>query len=37
MTKDEQGLYTLTEKMPFYLALEDFEIKYDDDGLFPVE
>lgn len=31
--KNEQGLYTLTEKMPFYLALQKFEILYDADGI----
>ena len=32
-TKDEQGLYTQTEKMPFYLALKDFQVQYDADGV----
>ena len=36
-TKDEQGLYTLTEKMPFYLALKDFQVQYDDDGITPAD
>ena len=36
-TKDEQGLYTLTEKMPFYLALKDFQVQYDDDGSTPAD
>lgn len=31
--KNEQGLYMLTEKMPFYLALQKFEILYDADGI----
>ena len=34
-TKDEQGLYTQTEKMPFYLALKDFQVQYDADGVTP--
>ena len=34
-TKDDHGAYTRTGEMPFYLALEDFEIKYDDDGTTP--
>ena len=33
--KDNQGLYTLTEQMPFYLALEDFQVLYDADGVTP--
>ena len=33
--KNEQGLYTLTEKMPFYLALKKFQILYDADGVTP--
>ena len=33
--KDKQGLYTLTEQMPFYLALKDFEVLYDADGVTP--
>ena len=33
--KDERGAYTRTDEMPFYLALQDFEIKYDDDGSTP--
>ena len=33
--KDNQGLYTLTEQMPFYLALKDFRVLYDADGITP--
>jgi len=33
--KDKQGLYTLTEQMPFYLALKDFQVLYDADGVTP--
>jgi hypothetical protein len=33
--KNEQGLYTLTEEMPFYLALKDFQVTYDADGITP--
>lgn len=33
--KDNQGLYTLTEQMPFYLALKDFQVLYDADGITP--
>jgi len=33
--KNDQGLYTLTEKMPFYLALKKFQILYDADGVTP--
>ena len=33
--KNEQGLYTLTGKMPFYLALKKFQILYDADGTTP--
>ena len=33
--KDKQGLYTLTEQMPFYLALKDFQVLYDADGITP--
>ena len=34
-TKDEQGFYTLTEEMPFYLALNEFKVMYDADGVTP--
>ena len=34
-TKNEQGLYMLTEKMPFYLALKKFQVLYDADGITP--
>lgn len=30
--KDEHGAYTVSEKMPFYLALREFTITYDSDG-----
>ena len=33
--KNEQGLYMNTEELPFYLALKDFQIQYDADGLTP--
>ena len=33
--KDETGAYTLTEEMPFYLALQDFNVLYDSDGTTP--
>jgi len=33
--KDKQGLYTLTEQTPFYLALKDFQVLYDADGITP--
>ena len=33
--KNEQGLYTLTENLPFYLALQKFQILYDADGVTP--
>ena len=35
--KNEQGLYTLTEDMPFYLALKKFQILYDADGTTPAD
>ena len=35
--KNEQGLYTLTEDMPFYLALKKFQILYDADGITPAD
>lgn len=35
--KNEQGLYTLTEEMPFYLALKKFQILYDADGTTPAD
>jgi len=35
--KNEQGLYTLTEDMPFYLALKKFRILYDADGTTPAD
>ncbi len=35
--KDERGAYTLTREMPFYLALQDFEITYDSDGTTPAD
>ena len=35
--KNEQGLYTLTEQMPFYLALKKFQILYDADGITPAD
>ncbi len=34
-TKDELGSYTLTQDMPFYLALRNFETLYDEDGVTP--
>ena len=34
-TKNEQGAYVLTEELPFYLALRDFEVQYDADGVTP--
>ena len=33
--KNEQGLYVQTKELPFYLALRDFEILYDKDGVSP--
>ncbi len=33
--KDEIGMYTMTEEMPFYLALHEFEVLYDADGTTP--
>ena len=36
-TKNEQGLYTQTEDMPFYLALKKFQILYDADGTTPAD
>jgi hypothetical protein len=33
--KNEQGLYINTEELPFYLALRDFEVRYDADGVTP--
>ena len=33
--KNEQGLYINTEELPFYLALRDFEVLYDADGVTP--
>ena len=33
--KDKQGLYTLTEQTPFYLALKDFQVLYDANGITP--
>lgn len=33
--KDEQGAYTQTADMPFYLALKEFQIQYDADGTTP--
>ena len=33
--KNEQGLYMNTEELPFYLALKDFQIQYDADGITP--
>ena len=33
--KNEQGAYVLTEELPFYLALRDFEVQYDADGVTP--
>ena len=33
--KNEQGLYMNTEELPFYLALKDFRIQYDADGITP--
>ena len=35
--KNEQGLYTQTEQMPFYLALKKFQILYDADGTTPAD
>lgn len=35
--KDEHGAYTQTREMPFYLALQDFEITYDSDGTTPAD
>ena len=35
--KNEQGLYTQTEQMPFYLALKKFRILYDADGTTPAD
>ena len=35
--KNEQGLYTQTEDMPFYLALKKFQILYDADGTTPAD
>ena len=35
--KNKQGLYTLTEDMPFYLALKKFQILYDADGTTPAD
>ena len=31
--KNEQGLYINTQELPFYLALRDFEVLYDADGI----
>lgn len=36
-TKNEQGAYVLTEELPFYLALRDFEVQYDADGATPAD
>lgn len=36
-TKNEQGAYVLTEELPFYLALRDFEVQYDADGVTPAD
>ena len=33
--KNEQGLYINTKELPFYLALRDFEVRYDADGVTP--
>ena len=33
--KNEQGLYVQTKELPFYLALRDFEVLYDKDGVSP--
>ena len=33
--KDGQGLYTMMEDMPFYLALREFKVLYDADGVTP--
>lgn len=35
--QDEQGAYTQTRKMPFYLALKDFRIEYDADSITPAD
>lgn len=35
--KDEHGAYTVSEKMPFYLALREFTITYDSDGTTPAD
>ena len=35
--KNEQGLYMNTEELPFYLALKDFQIQYDADGITPCD
>lgn len=35
--KDEHGAYTVSEKMPFYLALREFTTTYDSDGTTPAD
>ena len=35
--QDEQGAYTQTRKMPFYLALKDFRIEHDADSITPAD
>ena len=35
--KDELGQYSLARELPFYLALHDFRIQYDDDGVTPAD
>ncbi len=35
--KDEQGAYTLSRNMPFYLALSDFTVTYDADSITPAD
>ena len=36
-TKNEQGAYVKSETLSFYLALRDFQILYDDDGVTPAD
>lgn len=35
--KDAQGEYTQMQEMPFFLALKDFNVQYDNDGTTPAD
>ena len=35
--KNEQGAYVRSENLPFYLALHDFRVLYDADGVTPAD